>query len=263
MNKKLSKSDRFDYTVEPFQEDFTGHLSWHMLGSRILAAASMHANRRGFGMEQLMPKHCAWVLSRLAIEMSEMPRAGEQYYIETWIRSIYRTFTDRCFAILRPDGTPYGYAYTIWALINTETRLPINLEQLPDGGFADMEDKDKPCNVSPFSKIRVKAEVPERRLEARYSDIDINNHVNSIRYIEHALDLFPKENFAAHPASRIEMAYHEEAYAGEQLSFYREQTDSRTFNVEIRKNDFPQEQSSETPAGKSDKAVCACKITFR
>ena len=28
-------------------------------------------------------------------------------------------------------------------------------------------------------------------LKTRYNDVDINGHINSVKYIEHVLDLFP------------------------------------------------------------------------
>lgn len=263
MSNEISKSERFKYTVEPFQEDFTGRLSWHMLGSRILSTASLHANSRGFGMEQLLPQKLAWVVSRLAIEMDEMPRAGEEYIIETWIRCIYRTFTDRCFAILRPDGTPYGYAYTVWALLNAETRQPVNLEHLPGGGFGDWVDGEKKCGVAPFSRIRVRETTPVRTIKVQYSDIDINNHVNSIRYIEHMLDLFPEEMYATHEVKRIEVAYHEEAYADETLNLYKQPVGEDTFDIEIRKIAAPEaDETMPVPAGREQR-VCASRVTFK
>lgn len=263
MDESTPKSSRFDYVVEPFQEDFTGRLSWHVLGCKILASAGMHADSLGFGMKQLFPRHYAWVLSRIIIEMNEIPCTGCDYSIETWIRCIYRTFTDRCFAIYDTNGKLYGYAYTVWALINTETHQPVNLEQLPGRGFLEWADADKICEVTPFSRLRIKADKSVRTFAAQYSDIDINNHVNSIRYIEHILDLFPKENYREHPVSRIELAYHEEAYAYEPLSFYKEQVDEHTFDVEIRKNAHLPAHCMTSSMNKGGVSVCACRVTFK
>ena len=36
---------------------------------------------------------------------------------------------------------------------------------------------------------------PIAEYQTKYSDIDVNGHVNSIKYIEHILDLFPLEQF--------------------------------------------------------------------
>lgn len=252
----LEKSEKFGYAVEPFSEDFTGRLSWRELGNKILAAAGMHADNRGFGMKQLLPRGRAWVLSRMTIEMPQMPMVGDRYAVETWIRSIYRTFTDRCFAILRPDGSAYGYAYTTWALIDTATRLPVNLESLPDGGFADWADGQKPCEVAPFSRIRVKTPEPERVITAYYGDIDINRHVNSIRYIEHVLDLFPAKVYQSHSVFGIEIAYHGEAHYGDSLALYRQEAGGGAYNVEVRV--LPSEDD-----GAAERRVCSCQVRFK
>lgn len=251
----MEKSGRYEFAVEPFTEDFTGVLAWQELGKRILATAGTHADSRGFGMRQLMPQKRAWVLSRMIISMDEMPGVNEHYAIETWIRNVYRTFTDRCFAILRPDNTACGYAYTTWALINTQTRMPINLETLPGGGITGWVDAEKPCKVEDFSRIRVTSEKPQRIITAYYSDIDINGHFNSIRYIEHILDLFPQEVYSTRRVSCMEIAYHGEAHFGDRLALYKECVSENIYNVEVRL----QPESEE----RKEKKVCSCRVTFK
>lgn len=252
----LEKSSKFEYTVEPFMEDFTGKLAWTELGKRILATAGMHADSHGFGMKQLLPHNMAWVLSRMTVEMSDMPKVNEKYCVETWIHSIYRTFTDRCFAVMRPDSSVFGYAYTTWALIDTESRMPVNLENLPDGGFSEWVDAEKECTVSPFSRIRTKKEEPERIVTARYSDIDINQHVNSIRYIEHILDLFSLQELRERSIAGLEIAYHGEARYGDRLALYRDKAGNDTYDVEMHI------MPGETGDGRGRKA-CSCRIKFR
>ncbi len=251
----LEKSSKFGYVVEPFMEDFTGKLAWHELGNRILAAAGKHADSHGFGMKQLLPQNLAWVLSRMIVEVHDMPKVNEQYYIETWIRSIYRTFTDRCFAITRSDNSVLGYAYTTWALINTETRMPVNLENIPGGGFANFVDAEKKCDVAPFSRIRVKDCEPERVITAYYNDIDINQHVNSIRYIEHILDLFSIEEFSKKSIAGVEIAYHGEAHYGDRLAFFRQELSENVYDVDVR-------ILSDESGVAGYKKACSCRVTF-
>ena len=93
----------FPFVVEPFSEDYTGRLSWHFLGNHLLRCASLHAGQHGFGYDDMQKSRHAWVLSRLVIEMEEMPTTGEHYVIETWVNRIYRQFTDRLFAITNPQ----------------------------------------------------------------------------------------------------------------------------------------------------------------
>ena len=49
-----------------------------------------------------------WVLSRLAVELENMPCQYEGYSIQTWVENVYRLFTDRNFAILDKEGKAVG-----------------------------------------------------------------------------------------------------------------------------------------------------------
>lgn len=218
----MSNSSTYHYSVEPFTEDYCGHLSWGNLGNLILRCASTHAGEHGFGYPQMIKLHHAWVLSRLVIEMEQMPTTGQDFSIETWVDRLYRQFTDRHFSILRPDGTAYGHATSIWALIDTETRLPADLEALPNGGFTSALIPGRPAPIPAMGRLRLKH--PELVLthQAAYSDLDINGHVNSIRYIELLLDHFTADYLKQHPVQRIEMAYCLEAYCGNTLQLFHE-----------------------------------------
>ena len=212
---------RYGFEVEPFQEDYTGRLSWGVLGNLLLRCASLHSAHYGFGYNRAEEDAYAWVLSRLVIELDEMPRTGEQFTVETWVGRIYRLFSDRPYAVRAADGRVLGYALSVWALIDKATRRPVDLEQMA---------------------IRVKAAAPTATYTARYTDIDINGHFNSIRYLELVLNLFPKERYATHRVARVEMAYSSETYCGETLSLYCEEVAPGQFAVEIRKNADTQPQ---------------------
>lgn len=242
-----------NYSVEPFQEDFTGGLNWGMFGNQLLRCAGIHAEEHGFGVIRLHESSYSWVLSRLVIEMKEMPRSGDIYSIETWICKLYRLFTDRCFEIKSEDGRNIGYAYSIWAMINMNTRKPAELEQLVNQHFHDCIDSAKPCPVRMPGRIKLNASVPERTIEAYYSDVDINGHVNSMKYIEHILDLFPKNTFMDYRIARLEIAYCSESYIGDKLSLFHEDKGGGLHFIEIRKG----LGSKDKPQGE---AVCRCSI---
>ena len=70
-------------------------LTMGVLGNHLLNCAGFHAADRGFGIATLNENHYTWVLSRLAIELEDMPRAYESFSIQTWVENVYRLFTDR------------------------------------------------------------------------------------------------------------------------------------------------------------------------
>ncbi len=206
-----------------------------VLGNHLLNCAGFHATERGFGIATLNESNYTWVLSRLAIELEEMPLQYESFSVQTWIENVYRLFTDRNFAILNKDGKPIGYARSIWAMISMDTRKPADLLSLHNGSIVDYICQ-KECPIEKPGRIKVNQKELAGEVVTKYSDIDINGHVNSIRYIEHILDLFPLEIFREKRIRRFEMAYNAESYYGDTLAFYKEQVSENEYDIEVKKN---------------------------
>ena len=230
-----NKVGTYKFVAEPFHCDFTGKLTMSVLGNHLLNCAGFHAADRGFGIATLNENHYTWVLSRLAIELEEMPCEYESFSIQTWVENVYRLLTDRNFAILDHEGNAVGYARSVWAMISMETRKPADLLTLHGGSITDYV-CDKDCPISKPGRIKVTEKTPLVEYRTKYSDIDINGHVNSIKYIEHILDLFPIEVFKEKRVKRFEMAYVAESYYGDTLSFYREEVGEGEYDIEVRKN---------------------------
>lgn len=231
----VDKKLYYPFTVEPFQEDFNGRLAWSTLGNLILRVSSLHAEAHGFGYSYMKAHSRGWVLSRLVLELDRLPVTGEDYRLGTWVSRIYRHFTDRHYHITSSDGRTFGYGISTWALIDYATRQPVSLETLPDGGFyRALLDEVPP--IAGSSRVRVRVSDPALRHVAAYSDLDINGHFNSIRYIDLLLDTCSKNWHETHTVRRIEMAYGLEAYAGEELRVYREQQpESENIAFEVRR----------------------------
>lgn len=245
-NNKIGK---YIFTAEPFHVDFKGRLTLAVLGNHLLNSAGFHAADRGFGIEDVNEEQNTWVLSRLAIELKDMPAQYENFSVETWVEDVYRLFTDRNFAFCDEKGENFGYARSVWAMINRETRKPVDLLSMHEGHITDYICK-KECPIEKPSRIRVNATEAHTCLTAKYSDIDINEHVNSVRYIEHILDLFPLDLYRTMNIRRFEIAYIAESYYGEELKFYKEAgNEEGEYNVEVRKG--------------NNEVVCRSKIIFK
>ena len=231
-----SKVGTYQFIAEPFHVDFTGSLTMGVLGNHILNCAGFHATERGFGMAELNENSYTWVLSRLAIEMESFPQQYEKFSISTWVENVYRLFTDRNFEILDKDENVIGYARSVWAMIDVNSRKPADLLSLHGGSISDYV-CDKECPIDKPGRIKMDKQELAAEYTAKYSDIDINGHVNSIKYIEHILDLFDLSFFKARKIKRFEMAYVAESYFADKLIFYRQKVDDNEYNVEIIKND--------------------------
>ena len=242
-----NKIGTYKFVAEPFHVDFTGRLTMGVLGNHLLNRAGFHASDRGFGIATLNEDNYTWVLSRLAVELDEMPYQYEDFSIQTWVENVYRLFTDRNFAILDKEGKKIGYARSVWAMISMNTRKPADLLTLHSGSIVDYV-CDEPCPIEKPSRIKVASKEPAAALVAKYSDIDINGHVNSIRYIEHILDLFPIEMYRERRIRRFEMAYVAESYYGDELTLFMDDAGEGVYDVEVKKN--------------GSEVVCRSKVIF-
>lgn len=138
-----------------------------------------------------------------------------------------RYFTNRNFKVTDADnGKVYGYGRSIWAMIDTETRQPTDILSIHDGSINQWIDKDNPCPIDKGGRVKMSdAAEYVRTIDTYYNDVDINGHINSVKYIEHILDLWSLEWYREHQIKRFEIAYVAEAHAGDKLNFYRETSD--------------------------------------
>ena len=233
----MDKVGTYQFMAEPFHCDFSGRLFAGHLGNHLLNAADFHSTDRGFGMKYLNTIQKTWVLSRLCIEMEDMPQQYAHFNVETWVESAMRYFTNRNFRVVSTDGQAiYGYGRSIWAMIDTQSRQPTDIFAIDHGAINNWIVSEKECPIAKSGRVKMGTRTEEVGVvETRYSDIDINGHVNSVKYIEHILDIWPVEWFKSHRLHRLEIAYVAEAYAGERLTLSREQVSDNTWHVRIAK----------------------------
>ena len=234
----MEKVGKYHFLAEPFHCDFSGRLFMGHLGNHMLNAADFHSTDRGFGMKYLMTIKRSWVLSRLAIEMNEMPEQYTKFNIETWVENAMRFFTQRNFSVSDDSGKVYGYGRSVWAMIDTDTRQPCDILSIKDGAINEWIEAEKPCPIDKGGRVKM-SDAAEfvHAIDTYYNDVDINGHINSVKYIEHVLDLWSLDWYKAHRIQRFEIAYVAESHAGDKLSFYREETGENEFCVRIVRTD--------------------------
>ncbi len=236
---------KYEFLAEPFRCDFNGRLMYSTLGNYMLNAADYQSSERGFGWNELKRENKAWVLSRFVMEMSEMPGPYDRFDIATWVESVMRYFTYRNWSVIGKDGKVYGYGTSVWAMIDLTTRQPADIFSVNDGRIRNFVSPDDKVPIDSPSRVKMdgKNATLIREIDVTYSDLDVNGHVNSIRYIEHVLDLFPTQWHQLNHITRIEVAYVAESHYGDRLRFYEERQDdnSKCFMITRLNDDTEQE----------------------
>lgn len=252
----LPKIGKYNFVAEPFHCDFTKHLFIGHLGNNLLNAADFHSNDRGYGVNYLNSVNKTWVLSRLSVELDKIPAIYEDFVVETWIDSVMRYFTNRNFKITNKDGYVYGYGKSIWAMIDTTTRQPVDILKTSNETISEYLETDYANPIKKSSRVKLDDDLKlQQSILTTYSDIDINGHVNSIKYIEHILDLFPIEYYKKYRIKKFDIAYIMESHNNDKLNFYTNIDSINECNnavsVRVTKSGFEEE-----------KEVCRCQISF-
>lgn len=246
---------KYHFMAEPFHCDFTKHLFIGHLGNNLLNAADFHSNDRGYGVNYLNTINKTWVLSRLAIELDETPAIYNKFIIETWVDSVMRYFTNRNFKITNEDGHIYGYGKSIWAMIDTETREPVDIMKVDNETISKHIETNYDNPIKKSSRVKLDSNlILQKSIIAHYNDVDINGHVNSIKYIEHILDIFPLEWYKQHSIQKFDIAYIVESHYGETLNFYTDK------EIEPINNEVAIQITKSSIEGETE--VCRCKIIF-
>ncbi len=180
----------------------------------IIDVATSHANALGIGFDRMIREGISWVLSRLTVDIVECPSVNRNYRMETWVESATRLFSERDFELIDIEtGKTVLRAHSVWMAINMATRRPGDLSPIWEGkdivNGRNFEG-DKGGKLLPLQS----ADKMETYRFAT-SDIDVNRHVTTRRYIDLMTDLWPLDFYDTHRLTRFEVAFKHEARYGE------------------------------------------------
>lgn len=203
------------YSLSGGECDATSHMPATLLTERIIEVATEHADSLGLGFADLQPRGLAWVLSRVTIEMASWPKVGDTYTITTWVEDFNRLVSERVFEITATDGSVYGRVRSTWAAIDIERRVAGDLSAFDVEQFiARNKDKlpvDRQRKMLPVDH----AQATLHSYTFKWCDLDFNRHVNTVRYVEHILNMLPREAYETAMIQRFEIAFAAECLYGD------------------------------------------------
>jgi acyl-ACP thioesterase len=180
--------------------------------------AGEHAEKLGVGFDRMQAEGLAWVLARWQVSLERMPLPGETITLETWPSAVERLQCRREFIMRDASQAVLVRGGSWWVVVNTNTfRLQKPPPQLvaicpPETEFAQ-EDFS-------FRLPQVKEGQKTIAAPVRWSDIDVNQHVNNASYLDWVLQSVPvSEGRSCLSAGlrRFEINFKSEARLGDML----------------------------------------------
>jgi len=209
----------YNYEIKYQEVDDKKRLRLFNLENYLLETAGTVADELGFGIAKLHPIGLTWIITRLSVEMYELPGPCEKIRIETWIESNVHMLSTRDFRIYKGDQL-IGQCKSVWAVLDMEKREIVNIFDDPMfEGCIDGEVIDMP-RVRMTTIPEPTGCVPHKIV---YSDLDYNRHCNSCRYLQAMTDAYLPDYYGK--TVRLDINYSKEAMLGEILQTHYLVTD--------------------------------------
>jgi acyl-ACP thioesterase len=124
--------------------------------------------------------------------MKSYPRYREKIRIITWI-SRFKGFRGvREYQVLSEDNRLYGGFRGLWLYFDLEKRKPVNVDSIFYERWAMREKPAIDLEIIP-SKNRIISPDLTKSFSVNRYDIDSNNHVNNVRYMQWLMESIPDE----------------------------------------------------------------------
>lgn len=179
-----------DWEINFTQCSPNGYLKYSELCNILQLTAAKHSENGGISFSDMQEFHQAWVLSRMRVEITLLPKWKDIVTVKTWIISLEKSRSIRAFEVTLKDKKVVN-CETLWIVFNTKNRRPDTLA-LPDEHFEKFpETKSTLVDVKKIAIPESIKTLYQRRV--LLSDLDIVNHVNNIKYLEWCLDCVDSE----------------------------------------------------------------------
>lgn len=196
-----------------------GKLKYTELCNYLQLTAGFHAEKGGISYTDMQAADQAWVLSRMRVEVDDLPRWGDTIIVRTWIVSLENSRSVRAMEVYR-DGVKIAGCETFWAVINTKRRRPEELA-LPHAHFEKFgESFSTKDRVRRLQTVAVDATIAKRSVAV--SDLDIVSHVNNVKYLEWCLDVADPETVLKNRLSALDMNFMRELVLGDEVAIASE-----------------------------------------
>ncbi|KAG4167463.1 hypothetical protein ERO13_A13G197000v2 [Gossypium hirsutum] len=194
----------------------------------------------GFGSTpEMCKKNLIWVVTRMQVVVDRYPTWGNVVQVDTWVSASGKNCMRRDWLVRdSKTGEVLTRASSIWVMMNKVTR---RLSKMPEEVRGEIEPyfmNSEPV-VAEDSRKLVKlndssAEFVRKGLTPKWSDLDVNQHVNNVKYIGWILESAPLPILETHELSSMTLEYRRECGRDSVLQSLTAVSDNGTDEIECQ-----------------------------
>lgn len=179
-------------------------------------AGGMHSELVGYGLNSIEKTNLSWVLLGWKVKVINRPKYNTELNIHTWARDSNKISTYRDFEIYDENNNLLIIATSKWILVNLEKGKMAELT--PE--IIDLYQKEEKSvfEERTISKIKEPNDCSNKiSYPILRSDIDINNHVHNIYYLDFAYEALPENIYKNDECNNIEIMYKKQIKLGDTI----------------------------------------------
>ena len=179
--------------------------------------SSNHSEILGVGKNNTIDKNMGWIILRFKVVVYDYPKLNDEIIVSTHPGETRKFLFPRHYQIYDKKGKLLVSACAIWLVINAETRRVV-VKPFGDSAFKAEHSKDDIPVPEAFLVDDELNKVEDRLV--RYSDTDLNGHLNNTKYIDYVLDTNEPGFLDENAVKRILVNYDKELKEGEYVELF-------------------------------------------
>ena len=190
--------------------------------------AGDHCALLGTDRQALTERNLFWAVLRHRVQITRLPRAGEDITIRTWPMPTTRTAYPRAAAAFDVSGDLLFRCVSLWVLMDTRERVMV----LPGKSGVAVNGIAKGDELAVPGSMALKPLANKDDRAVRFTDLDWNGHMNNCRYLDWVADTLPGSFHEGHSVREFSVSYLSEAREGDAITLHWELTQEGVLAVD-------------------------------
>ena len=217
-----------NFAVTAADTDRHGRLKPSHILMMLQEVAGDHSALLGTDRDSLMRKDLFWAVIRHRVQITRLPGSGEKLTVQTWPMPTTRTAYPRSTVAYDAEGRECFRGISLWVLMDAQSRAMV----LPGKSGVTVSGMLTGSELAVPGSMALQNAGQKAERIVRYTDLDVNGHMNNCRYLDWVADTLPGSFHGAHAVSEFTVNYLSEAREGENLELHYQLTDGPCLGVD-------------------------------
>ena len=176
--------------------------------------ATHHSDLVGYGPNSINETGISWILFDWKIKVIKRPKYGQTLSINTWGRMKRKVYTYRDFEMYDEENNLCVIGTSKWAIVNINTN---KIEKITEEIYEKYQLEDNSVfDTIELEKIKEQEEYSKELVyQVCRRDIDLNNHMHNLYYLDLAYEVLPEEVYKKRPFNEFRINYKKEVKLGD------------------------------------------------